>query len=158
MLSFISFPLTDSEACLKFVKKWMASYFGSFTCSVGNVFRDPVNKRGLTAVACVEFSDTDTRNLVLKKLKADAPVCTHLGSPVAVKPALSQYVRERIWALNTAYDLVKKHSASSGKEVTKSKGKEAAVLVGGVSVFTQSGTSGLGSFSGAFTDLSLPGK
>ena len=95
-LSFIGFPLSDAEGRLKFVKEWMASYFGSFTFSVGNVFRGPANKRELTAVVCVEFSDTDTRNLVLKKLKSDAPSCSYQGNSVSVKPALSQYVRERI--------------------------------------------------------------
>ena len=79
-LSFIGFPLSDAEGRLKFVKEWMASYFGSFTFSVGNVFRGPANKRELTAVVYVEFSDTDTRNLVLKKLKSDAPSCTYSGS------------------------------------------------------------------------------
>ena len=90
--------------------------------------------------------------------RSEQPACNYSGSAVAVKPALSQFVRERIWALNTAYDLVKSHAAASGKDVTKTKGKEASVTVGGVLAFTQSGSSGLGSFSGAFTDLRLPGK
>ena len=157
-INFIGLPLVDPEARVKFVKHWCSSYFGSFTCSVGNVFRGPAHKRVLTAIAYADFADNDVRNLVLNKVKSEQPACKYLGSTVAVKPALSQYVRERIWPLNTAYDLIKKHSASSGKQVTKTKGKDATVSVGGVLAFTQSGSSGLGSFSDAFTDLSLPGK
>ena len=157
-LSFIGLPLSEPEARLKFVKGWMSTNFPDFTFSVGNVFRGPVGKRVLTAVAYVEFSDNDTRNLVLQKLKSNQPACVFSGSTVVVKPALSQYVRERIWAVNTAYDLVKKHSAASGKEVTKTKGKDATVSVGGVVAFTQSGSASLGSFVGVFSDLSLPGK
>ena len=157
-LSFIGLPLNDPEARVKFVKEWMTSNFSSFTFSVGNVFRGPVSKRVLTAVAYVEFPDADTRNLVLSRLKTANLPCKFSGVDVAVKPALSQFVRERIWALNTAYDLIKAHPAASGQVVLKVKGKEGGVTVGGTSVFTQSGVSGLGSFSGSFSGLSLPGK
>ena len=94
----------------------------------------------------------------MKELKSDAPPCTYQGNSVSVKPALSQYVRERIWALNQAFDLIKKHSASSGKEVSKTKRKDATVSVGGAVAFSQSGSSGLGVFSGEFVGLRLPGK
>ena len=155
-ISFIGFPLEDEAGRLKFVKQWMDTHFSGLTFSVGNIFRGAVRNRSLTSVVYVEFSDVDTRNLVLKKVNADAPVCSYSDKPIAIKAALSQRVRERIWALNSAYDLIKAHSAASGKVVLKTKGKDATVTVSGEVVFSQSGSTGLGSFSGVFSDLVLP--
>ena len=57
--------------------------------------------------------------------------------------------------VNTAHELVKAHSAFSGKTVEKTKGKEGGVTVDGVLAFTQSDTSGSGYFQGLWSTLSL---
>ena len=68
-------------------------------------------------------------------------------------------IRDRIWALNTAYDLVKKHASADGKTVDKRKDSNRAILVDGNIVFDQSSSVvGMGNFLGAFSDLVLPCK
>ena len=157
-ISFIGMPLSNEEGRLKFVKEWMGSYFGGVTFSVGNVLKGPVKNRSLTSVTYVEFSDSDTRNFVLKKIKSQQPTCKYMDTNIVIKPALSQTVRERIWAFNTAYDLIKSNSLSSGKSVEKRNDKDRAVLVDGVIAFDQSSSSGLGIFVGSYVHLALPGR
>jgi len=84
--------------------------------------------------------------------------CKFEGSFLAFKPALSQMVRDRICAFNTAFDLIRNSSLSEGKEVDRRKDKNRVITVGGVVAFDQTASGGLGSFVGAYTGLSLPGK
>lgn len=92
----------------------MASYFGSFTCSVDNVFIGLANKRELTALAYVEFSNNHTRNLLLKKLNSQVglPSCTYLGRFVAVTPAYLG--AQHCFRLD---DLVKKYALLAAKRL-----------------------------------------
>ena len=98
------------------------------------------------------------RNFVLKQVNAKSLKCKYMDTNIVIKPALSQTVRERIWALNTAYDLIKSNSLSSGKSVEKRNDKDRAVLVDGVIAFDQSSSSGLGIFVGSYVHLALPGR
>ena len=67
-----------------------------------------------------------------------------------VKPALSQLIRDRIWSLNTAFELVQKHAAATGKNVEKRKDGKPGIFVEGVLAFDQSTVNGIGCFAGAF--------
>ena len=158
-ISFIGFPTVDDQQRIQCVHNWMTQHLNGLTFHVGNIHKGPVQNRKLTSVSYVEFPDSDVRNLVLKRIKSDGLSCKYKDSVILIKPALSQVIRERIWALNTAYDIVKGNSLSNGKVVDKRKDKDRAILVDGQVVFDQFSTSvGLGKFLGAYASLVLPGR
>jgi len=157
-ISFIGFPLVDERERIKFINDWMSEHFSGLSYSVGNISKGPVRERKLTAISYVEFPDPDVRNFVLKKIKADNLSCKYKSSVILVKPALSQFIRDRIWAFNTAHNLITKHAAANGKTVEKRTDSNRAILVDGVIAFDQSSPTGLGNFLGAFSSLALPGK
>ena len=117
-----------------------------------------MRSRTLTKVSYAEFSDTDTRNLILSQLRSNQPSCESKSVKIQVKPALSQVVRSRIWALNQAHDMISKHDSANGKQVIKISTVDArCVKVDGQVVFEQRpGFNDLGEFSGAFVALGLP--
>ena len=94
----------------------------------------------------------------LATIKEKQPECKYHDKNILIKPALSAAIRKRIWALNVAFDIVQKQAQSNGKSVVKKSDKDRAILVDGVIAFDQSMSSGLGSFSGSYSGLSLPGK
>lgn len=158
-ISFIGFPLQGETERVVFVKKWMEDNFKDVPCSVGNVFTGPAKNRKLTGISFVEFVDSDLRNTVLKQIESKSPQCTYSGSPIEIKPALSQLIRDRIWASRTAHDLIKAHPNAQGKTVERSKDKNSrGVKVNGKLVFDQTSPGGLGNFLDEFSDLKLPGK
>ena len=123
------------------------------------VMKGPMNSRKLTAVSYVELVDSDVRNRVLKEVKDKTFTYTYNEKTIMIKPALSAVVRERIWAMNTAFDMVKADSKSAGKTVEKRKDGNRVVLVDNVVVFDQGkDIPGCGVFKGAYSTLSLPGK
>ena len=118
-----------------------------------------MNNRQLTGVSFAEFTDSDMRNTVLQEIRAKGLQSKYNDKVIVVKPALSQIIRERIWALNAAFDLVENHMASNGKKVEKKSDKDArAILVDGVIAFDQTSKTGLGTFSGPYVSLALPGR
>ena len=155
-ISFIGLPMSDELGRIKFISEWMGTHFPAIACSVGNISKGPMRARTLTAIGYAEFADSDLRSLVLKTIRSKQPSCVYSGTPILVKPALSQMIRDRIWALNTAYDLVKKHASADGKTVDKRKDSNRAILVDGNIVFDQSSSVvGMGNFLGVFSDQDI---
>ena len=157
-INFIGFPLANELGRVKFVTKWLADNFDGLSCNVGNISKGPMKNRTLTSIAYAEFSDADMRNTVLKEIQSKSLSCKYNGTAVLIKPCLTQLVRERIWAFNTANDLIKAHQAATGKTVIKRTDSNRAILVNGSIAFDQSGSIGLGTFVGEFADLCLPGR
>ena len=157
-ISFIGFTSETAIERIRFISAWMNSNFSGVPCSVGNISRGPMRSRTLTKVSYAEFSDTDTRNIVLSQLRNNPISCESRSVSIQVKPALSQVVRSRIWALNKAFDMISVHASSSGKQVTKVSNVDArCVKVDNVIVFEQRpGSNDLGTFSGNFSTLTLP--
>ena len=158
-VNFIGFVSKDELGRVKCLTEWAAEKFPGFSVQAGNVYKGLVRSRVLISVSYLEFADVDMRNFVLKEVKSKSLQCKFENSLIAIKPALSQMVRDRIWAFNTAYDLVKKSSLANGKTVERTNDKEKRVItVDGQVAFDQSGVDGLDSFVGGFSGLSLPGK
>ena len=74
--------------------------------SVGHLFKGPVRSRSLTAISYIEFTDADVRNAVLKLIRSKKLTCVYTGKEINLKPGLSQIIRNRIWALNKAYEML----------------------------------------------------
>ena len=157
-ISFIGLPVQEELARVKFITEWLSQHFPGVTCSVGNIYKGTVKDRKLTGIAYAEFSDSDLRNTILKQVKNKNLTCSYNGASIMVKPALSQLIRDRIWSVNTAFELVQKHAAATGKNVEKRKDGKRGIFVEGVLAFDQSTANGIGCFAGAFTDLDLPRK
>ena len=157
-ITFIGFSSESALERIQFVSAWMQRHFSGVPCSVGNVMRGPMRSRTLTKVSYAEFSDTDTRNVVLSKIRSDNLVCECSSVNIKVKPALTQVVRSRIWALNKAYDMISSHDSARGKNVIKVSTVDArCVKIENVVVFEQvPGSSDLGTFVGTFSALVLP--
>ena len=155
-LSFLGFESGSDLDRIAHVSSFMSTHFSGISVSVGNIMRGPRSARVLTKIVYAEFCDSDVRNAVLSQIRSRSLTCQFGGKSIAVKPALSQIVRQRIWALNKAHELVKAHPAAVGKEVLKVNGKDGGITVDGVSAFTQSGVSGFGVFAGVFSTLVLP--
>ena len=95
---------------------------------------------------------------MLSEIQTKGHECKYSGHKIVIKPCLSQAVRERIWALNAAYELVQKHPAAENKTVERKKDSDRCVTVDGVVAFDQTGKSGTGFFTGPFANLVLPGR
>ena len=79
--------------------------------------KGPRSSRVLTSVVYFEFSDSDVRNAVLAQLRSRS-----LKFPlqhVAIKPASSAIIRDRIWALNKAFELVSASNLCGSETVTR---------------------------------------
>ena len=157
-ISFIGFPLSDELGRVKCITEWVSQHFPGVVCTAGNISKGPVRDRKLTAISYAEFSDADLRNSVLKSIRSSKLSCSFKGNDILIKPALSQLIRDRIWAFNTAYNLVANHVAAKGKTVVKRIESHRAILVDGVIAFDHSSSIGMGTFMGAFSSLALPGK
>ena len=96
-ISFIGFTSETTIERIRFISAWMNSSFSCVSCSVGNISRGPMRSRTLTKVSYAEFSDTDTRNIVLSQLRSNPISCESRCVSIQVKPTLSQVVRSRIW-------------------------------------------------------------
>ena len=127
-------------------------------CSVGNIARAPMHNRTLAKVSYAEFSDSDTRNTTLASIRSRGLPCNHNGKTIQVKPALSQSIRTRIWALNKAEELIGGHAYAQGKSVVKtSTPTSRTIAIGGENLFEQKpNSSDAGVFLGPCASLLLP--
>ena len=127
-LSCIGFPVSDELDRISFLSQWMNSNFAGITFSVGHIFKGPVRSRSLTAISYIEFTDADVRNAVLKLIRSKKLSCVYKGKEINLKPGLSQIIRNRIWALNKAYEMLKAEANASQFLVELRKEGSRAVL------------------------------
>ena len=157
-ITFIGFETVSALDRITFISSWMETNFAGVRCSVGNIARGPMHSRTLTKVSYAEFSDSDTRHTVLASIRSRGLTCAHNGKTIQVKPALSQAIRTRIWALNKAEELIGGHAYAQGKSVVKtSTPTTRTIAIGGEILFEQKpNSSDAGVFLGPCASLLLP--
>ena len=112
----------------------------------------PYDKRVLTPVTMVTFTDRDLAKAVLDRSTALKPKLG--GTDLKIGWARTKKQEKRNYALRESEKLIGKHAAAQGKAVNLDM-KERKVTVDGVDAFTQSKADRTGLFKPPFSDLKV---
>ncbi len=153
-VAFTNFPSnTTIPERIEAMDAFMATHFSDLKPLLTNLFPDKTGKPSRNGF--VELVSPKQARFVTDATKSRGLVVAGYGA-VEVKPALTDIDRNRIWALRTAEEIIRKSPKAHGKWVTVKKTDGRGVYVDGAPVFIQPLRYARdGIFQGQFADLTL---
>ena len=154
-IAFTGFPDTlAADGRIKEMEAIAAKFPRSGWQFADNFYAGPRNNRKLSSAGFIEFRTEDAAKLFLDALP-DRSVDLACGGKVKAKFALTDFNKQRNWALRKAEELIKAEPAATNKRVAIDFSAR-VVKVDSSTAFEQGRDESRGTFMGAFSALTLP--
>jgi hypothetical protein len=127
---------------IKELETFMASHFSGYrNVRAGNYMKGPHDDRKVSNTSYIEFPTVIDKDKFIKDFATSARQCSINGSSISIKPARTEFMNKRNFAVRKAEELIKSSPSAQGQTVKiEWMQHPRLVTVNGVSAFTQACT------------------